>query len=607
MATSASGSKQHEWEVSTHEWESWPQRPIWEADSDGEIACGEKDAQDNFVMALLELKNKGRVSARDVCVLCYWAGKGGLGEEVQRMGMSPASQSGHFQRHLDTVLSSEAATEEYYELPLPGHSNWSLNRVTRNVVTKPAHEQLHAELATKPNLERELQARVRSKQMPPSYDNHPVVLANPDRPVWPVALYVDGVPFAKKDSLLLFVVYNMISDARHVVAILRKSDLCKCGCRGWCSIYPIFCFLRWSFMALAAGAFPCARHDDSAWQSNDSARSTLAGAALCVCAVMLLKGDWSEFCSTFGFPNWNHASHPCLLCWATQDNLRYLSGFNVLGAPQPLNTPDDYEAACARCEVFVLVYREHHLALMGILFDDKRPDGSRGRALRSDFPPLGLVAGDRLEPCSTLRDVGDFEKIDAYPAVVLFWRVYRQTAAHHRNPLFDKKIGITLNSFAIDTLHTLHLGVFKAFVSAAIWALVLNDVFDVGLGSQSQRHQLSFARIKHELYQWYKIHNTPKVYRLSTFHMSMFGTNDNVKVQTKGAETGTLLYFCVDALTKYQNRLRDPRCAALLEAGKRLTGFYDIVKAAPTRMSARQVQDQFRDFVTSAMLHTLSH
>ena len=32
---------------------------------------------------------------------------------------------------------------------------------------------------------------------------------------------------------------NLVSGARHLVAVLKKKDLCRCGCRGWCSIRPI--------------------------------------------------------------------------------------------------------------------------------------------------------------------------------------------------------------------------------------------------------------------------------------------------------------------------------------------------------------------------------
>ena len=38
------------------------------------------------------------------------------------------------------------------------------------------------------------------------------------------------------------------------------------------------------------------------------------------------------------------------------------------------------------------------------------------------LPTGRLEAGDRLEPCPELEDVGDFDNIDDFPTRVLFWR-----------------------------------------------------------------------------------------------------------------------------------------------------------------------------------------
>jgi len=45
-----------------------------------------------------------------------------------------------------------------------------------------------------------------------------------------------------------------------------------------------------------------------------------------------------------------------------------------------------------------------------------------------------------------------------------FWRSRNQTMSKHRNPLFDKSIGIGVELIAIDIMHTIHLGVMGIFV-----------------------------------------------------------------------------------------------------------------------------------------------
>ena len=58
---------------------------------------------------------------------------------------------------------------------------------------------------------------------------------------------------------------------------------------------------------LASGILPSLRHDGS---ELDPIRQALAGAVLdFLCALVLMKGDWSEYCHTFGLTSWNHVMH----------------------------------------------------------------------------------------------------------------------------------------------------------------------------------------------------------------------------------------------------------------------------------------------------------
>eukprot|EP00969_Alexandrium_andersonii_P263012 11626552-Alexandrium_andersonii.AAC.1 len=76
------------------------------------------------------------------------------------------------------------------------------------------------------------------------------------------------------------------------------------------------------------------------------------------------------------------------------------------------------------------------------------------------MPEWRLAVGDRLEPCEALPDVGALEDVQV-PIKILFWRPSAETKARHRNPIFDDVLGTTLCTLAVDTLHTLNLGVFQ--------------------------------------------------------------------------------------------------------------------------------------------------
>ena len=174
----------------------------------------------------------------------------------------------------------------------------------------PAHELLAQELAENPQILRDLRESVERGDWPPSYTEHPVVRSAPAGTVLPLAVYLDGVPFSKSDGFLAFWVYNLLTMRRHLVAVLRKSFACTCGCKRWCSLHPIFSFLHWTLAALAHGAFPQTRHDGGAWRREDAHRAAAAGAPLPKAAAVALKGDWAEFALALGFPTWSHAAHP---------------------------------------------------------------------------------------------------------------------------------------------------------------------------------------------------------------------------------------------------------------------------------------------------------
>jgi hypothetical protein len=149
----------------------------------------------------------------------------------------------------------------------------------------------------------------------PQLAGHPAVLAaGPGEVVVPLALYVDGVPYTKADSFLAFWLYDLVTYKRHLVCVLRKSRICACGCKKWCSLWEIFRWLHWSFRALALGAHPAERHDGRPWELVDHLRASAAGTPLVRGALVLLKGDWAEYAHSLGMTTWSSSNDPCPLC-----------------------------------------------------------------------------------------------------------------------------------------------------------------------------------------------------------------------------------------------------------------------------------------------------
>ena len=126
-------------------------------------------------------------------------------------------------------------------------------------------------------------------------------------------------------------------------------------------------------------------------------------------------------------------------------------------------------------------------------------DGAGERALTRNFPILDLYQGYRLEPSHLLPDVSAFDDISEFPATVLFWAHQDETWAKHRNPLLDPEIGVGLGTFAIDTLHTLNLGIYQKFLAKAWWTLVAADAWGVlpQMGGRRNIEELALLSVNH--------------------------------------------------------------------------------------------------------------
>ena len=104
---------------------------------------------------------------------------------------------------------------------------------------------------------------LRNGQLADCYLEHPVRLAAVAAgvPAYPLGLYLDGVQCWNRDGVIGFYLWSMTTGIWHLLCVLQKSTLCRCGCRGWCSLWPVWQMLRWSFECLANGVYPQSRHD----------------------------------------------------------------------------------------------------------------------------------------------------------------------------------------------------------------------------------------------------------------------------------------------------------------------------------------------------------
>ena len=102
-------------------------------------------------------------------------------------------------------------------------------------------------------------------ELPQAYYTSPVVQQYGHK-VFPYILYMDGICFAKRDTLLGLFVYNMVTGHRCLFAVLRKSELCQCGCRGWCTMYVRFVYTHCNLLGHSLPPDLTARLSMSSWR-----------------------------------------------------------------------------------------------------------------------------------------------------------------------------------------------------------------------------------------------------------------------------------------------------------------------------------------------------
>jgi len=523
------------------------------------------------------------LSAEIFCHLCYWAFKAGMPGMVAQYGRRPGV--GHYQRHLDEQFAFTGSAKLQYQLTVPASDKNTLGRTTHKMAVVNPHEAIEQEMQDDDSISIRLQEAVDDHILPPSYYDHPLVQAAPDdAPPLPTALYMDGLPYSLTVSVLGVWLVNLITGSRHLLAVVRKRICCRCGCRGWCTYYPLLFWLHWCFRAMGEGVYPDMRHNGQDWftdilgNASDSVRSTLAGTALKVKSILLqIKGDWAEFCERLGFPTWASVLRPCMCCNGFGECLHDPTGVGLQSLPWRPNAGEDYLSACDQCEFWVELSAEMHARICGLLRYDKRDQGSHGRALSADVPELDLFRDDRLEAHANLLDVGDFDALSDFPVYALFWRSALNSICTRRCPLFDDTLGITpVRTICFDLLHTLFLGVML------VWAnIVMARMFPVmmwGEHEQTAEEKLKVAvlMLRRELFQWY--------HSLSDLSQKMVGSMADPSLKLKAMETFGFVMFLHDLVAKYHVLFGDS-AAMIMASGNALIEYVHLLKGHGPRLS----------------------
>ena len=170
--------------------------------------------------------------------------------------------------------------------------------------------------------------------------------------VSPLCFYADGVVYERTDSVIGFWIQFLHSPRRHLWAVIRHTEVCGCGCRGWCSYYPIWSALAWSLECLKLGKHPSVRHDGSRFLPGERIRADAAESEMPFKAVCcFVKGDWSDSVKTLGCTGWGANERPCPLCASPRGDLYDVTDFSASGMPHAAVDGASYETTCRKWDL----------------------------------------------------------------------------------------------------------------------------------------------------------------------------------------------------------------------------------------------------------------
>ena len=547
-------------------------RSKFQLNAEDEIAK-QREAGHELYMMFKTLFAIHKISAQEFCVLNYWADRADVpGAEFKTYGLGPGEQTGRYQQFLDQKIKARAP---YETVTVPGNAKHKAGRAEINIEIALAHESIADEIR---NTE-DASALLASAQLPRVYhENKHVQKAKRDGlPLpWPVAMYSDGVQYTSSigrgHTVTGITLINLVTQKRHHVTAVGSWCQCNCGCRGWCTMFPILLCCAWQLQVLVSGKRTLQRYNGET--VNENSDHILAkcigkwGTELGFNAVLIYNmGDWMDMNKTHGLPGVMSAYNFCPFCHCEKQTMVSMSGAcSLCGWPWLTVRADAYEEFCQSCEIKVVLTNANDrdaLMSMGKLKYIKGTTG-KGRTITADVPRWHLTAGDVLVPSKELLDIGKLETA-SLPLEVTFWRQRVDISgkpiglARRRNPIFSRDLDTSpVQNLAVDSLHSLYFGPMQRVVSASLWRVLLHNPWG-HQGPKAHKLDMGARTLRNHHITWCAKKNIPHSMRLNDWKLSFMGdvgsaqdSLDNAhpgcEMRLKAVETGLVLRWTIDVI-----------------------------------------------------------
>lgn len=491
--------------------------------------------------------NLSATSLCRLCHLCHEAGcRGGAFREYAFTGRDA-------QRHLDAVLprGGEILVQKVPMCPKKGVVR-ELGDVPMRVLWSSVEEELRSDPSIIAKLDNPA-TETGTVLDTPIYKAHPIVRSAKRKPL-PLSVYLDGVQFisqsaGRSEAVLGLWLENLISSRRHFICGLKAADFCRCGCRSWCTLQPVFQRIEWMVHAMQCGKVPVSNPDNTRFTPDREGMRV--GAPLTRPAVLVwVKGDWAEHVHSLGLSSWSSEYAPCQYCSMSKTEINEKGHLMCSEVPGwPLRTAADYDRACRSCEIDVYLASDADTKRLSSVLKwsrDKKVIGGRVVYRSAEINGKVVQVGDRLEPSAILSDIAQLENLTP-PCVVTLWRSNKAgnkicDPISHRCPLFSRRILTSPSqNLAADALHTINLGISMKWCSAAVWRVLLMDVFKIGSDNEKTLESgMVFLRSELDAFQLDHRNEIDPSRRLETLTLKMMGKRRKCTVQD-----GSFLTICL--------------------------------------------------------------
>ena len=452
---------------------------------------------------LLEKYLLGKLVAEDLTRIAYMHTKSG-GCGLEDLSLDPSRCSG-WAEHVDKLVTKEAAVPQLYEAKLPMFNKRSCGREEGSTML------YLPSVAIAKQVEEDGAPDLKPELLTPAFLEHPVVRRETAKGtmlnrIRPVALYWDGVTDNKKQTFVAMFAHDLQADVKHLVFIIRKQQLCKCGCRGWCSMWALLDVVRWDLNNASVNVYPSCKHDGREFEEGSFWHGRRGEPLGCVLAVVGLRGDWPAVAEFFSVRSWSHNKCPCFFCTVPKARMQSIAGFqNVSLDEGPWDNFDanDHLEQIRQHTITITVPTEH--AKTRIARHLEYGSATLGRAITDNLDDLGLQAGDRLDPSPLLRNVDLFEGL-VPPFAILFWRGGPDDRVFHESPLMGIP-GVSLQLYGVDTLHCWALGCLQSYVGFVLTHIIKSNIFSGHAPwlRAADCERISLLHVKSELWQYYAV------------------------------------------------------------------------------------------------------